>query len=210
MFCFKYVPRTQRGGRLSINIITAQSYYKSVAQNVNNGWASRYYGKLVVSGHCDFFNDNTVATRSPNQIYVNEMSIDSEQTIIMTKTQISADEITPFEVALNDMNFVPDAYFEFLSNQNNSKFLCEMANFWVDSSTMTGEWNTNGSIVPIRIKLHEKVPYVEIYDISSSSEKLILKAYANVIDATSIELVEIEGDIFYSTPSAPVMLVKNN
>ena len=77
-------------------------------------------------------------------------------------------------------------------------------------STMTGEWSTNGSIIPIRMDLHEKVPYVEIYDISGPSEKLILKSYANVIDEVSIELVDPEGMVFYTAPTSPVIVTKTN
>ena len=80
----------------------------------------------------------------------------------------------------------------------------------VCGSFMTGEWNTNGSIIPIRMVLHEKVPYVEIYDISESSERLILKSYATVVDEASIELVSPDGVIFYSTPTAPVIITKTN
>ena len=138
------------------------------------------------------------------------MFVESNYTVVMTKTKIPEENVIPFEVALENMHFVPDAYFEFLSDQSNSRFSCEMANLWINGSTMTGEWTTNGTIIPISMKLHEKVPYVEIYDISGSSEKLILKSYANVVDNFTIELVTPEGEMFYTTPSAPVIITKTN
>ena len=138
------------------------------------------------------------------------MSSVPESTVIMTKIKLTESEIISFDEALNKMNFVPDTYIDFVSERNGRKFSCELANLWVDGSTMTGKWSTNGSVIPIRMKLHEKVPYVEIYDISDSSEKLILKSYANVIDEASIELVDPEGTVFYTTPTSPVIVTKTN
>lgn len=207
LFDFDYVPRTQRGGQLMIKIITEQSYYESMVQQ-NDGLASFYNGKMVFSGSCEFSNNETVATISPDKIYVNEMYIDPEHTVVMTKASISDEDIVAFEIALDNMNFVPDTYIDYVSDRNSWKFSCELGNLWVDGSTMTGEWNTNGSNIPIRMDLHKKVPYVEIYDISESSEKLILKSYATVVDESSIELVAPEGIVFYTTPTSPVIITK--
>lgn len=209
LFDFDYVPETQGGGALMIYVATQQSYYESMVQR-NDGLASFYNGKMVFSGSCEFSDNGTVATISPDKIYTNEMFIEPEHTVVMTKTSIPDDDIISFDVALNDMNFVPDAYINYTSNRIGWKFSCELANLWVDGSTMTGEWNTNGSIIPIRMYLHETVPYVEIYDTSGSSEKLILKSYATMADEYSIELVEPEGTVFYTTPSSPVIVTKTN
>ncbi len=138
------------------------------------------------------------------------MYIDSGHTVVMTKTRIADENIVPIDVALDDMNFVSDLYVNYTSNRKSCKFSCELANLWIDGSTMTGEWNANGSIIPIRMNLHEKIPYVEIYDISGSSEKLILKSYVTVVDEFSIELVEPKGTVFYTTPTSPVIIVKTN
>lgn len=207
LFDFDYVPETQGGGALMIYVATQQSYYESMVQR-NDGLASFYNGKMVFSGSCEFSNNETVATISPDKIYVNEMYIDPEHTVVMTKTSIPDEDIVAFEIALDNMNFVPDTYIDYVSDRNSWKFSCELGNLWVDGSTMTGEWNTNGSIIPIRMDLHEKVPYVEIYDISESSEKLILKSYATVVDESSIELVAPEGIVFYTTPTSPVIITK--
>lgn len=209
LFRFDYVPRTQRGGQLMINIITEQSYYQSVVQQ-RDGDASFYYGKLVFSGSCEISDNETVATISPDDIYVNEMLIDPEHTVVMKKTNIPEESIVPFNAAFSNMNFVPDSYINFVSDRDGLKFSCELANLWVDSSTMIGEWNTNGSIIPIRMELHKKVPYVEIYDISGSSEKLILKSFATVVDESMIELVAPEGTVFYAPPTTPVIITKTN
>lgn len=209
LFDFDYVPEVHGGGELMIFIATQQSYYESIIQQ-NNGFASFYKGKMVFSGHCKFSKDETVATISPENIGVNEMFIDPNHTVTLTKKRISDEEIIPMEVALDNMNYVPDVYFKFLSDKAGTKLSCDMANLWVDGSTMVGEWNTNGSIIPIRMNLHEKVPYVEIYDVSSSIEKLILKSYVNVVDDSTIELVSPEGKIFYTTPSTPVTITKIN
>lgn len=209
LFDFDYVPETQGGGELMIYVATQQSYYESMIQQ-NNGLASLYNGKIVFSGSCEFSDNNTVATISPDNIYVNEMFIEPEYTVVMTKTSIPEENIVPFEIALDDMNFVPDTYIDFISDRNGRKFSCELANLWVDGSTMIGEWNTNGSVIPIRMELHEKVPYVEIYDVSESSEKLILTSYAKVVDDSTIELVSPKGDIFYTAPSTPATITKTN
>lgn len=209
LFNFDYVPRTQRGGQLMIKIMTEQSYYESMVQQ-NDGSASFYNGKLIFSGSCEFSDNGTVATISPDNIYVNEMFIDPEHTVVMTKTSIPDEDIVPFDAALNDMSFVPDPYIDYTSDRAGWKFSCELANLWVDCSTMIGEWHTNGSIIPVRMYLHEKVPYVEIYDISGSSEKLILKSYATVVDESSIELVAPEGIVFYTAPTSPVIITKTN
>ncbi len=209
LFDFYYVPEVHGGGELMIFIATQQSYYESIIQQ-NNGFASFYKGKMVFSGSCEFSDNETVATISPERIYINEMSIEPNQTVTLTKKRISDEEIIPMEVALDNMNYVPDVYFKFLSDKAGTKLSCDMANLWVDGSTMVGEWNTNGSIIPIRMNLHEKVPYVEIYDVSNSSEKLILKSYVNVVDDSTIELVSPEGKIFYTTPSTPVTITKIN
>ena len=209
LFDFYYVPEVHGGGELMIFIATQQSYYESIIQQ-NNGFASFYKGKMVFSGSCEFSDNETVATISPDRIYINEMSIDPNQTVTLTKKRISDEEIIPIEVALDNMNYVPDVYFKFLSDKADTKLSCDMANLWVDGSTMVGEWNTNGSIIPIRMNLHEKVPYVEIYDVSNSIEKLILKSYVNVVDDSTIELVSPEGKIFYTTPSTPVTITKIN
>ena len=192
-----------------IYVATQQSYYESMAQR-NDGLASVYNGTMVFSGSCEFSDNETVATISPDNIYVNEMLIEPEYTVVMKKTSIPDENIIPFDVALSDMHFVPDTYFEFLSDRNSSKFSCEMADLWIDGSTMTGEWSTNGSIIPIRMKIDERVPYVEIFDVRGSSEKRILKAYAKVIDSSSIELIQPEGDIFYETPTTPVVIHKTS
>lgn len=209
LFDFDYVPETQGGGALMIYVATQRSYYESMVEQ-NDGLASFYKGKMVFSGHCEFSDDGTVATISPDKIYTNEMFIEPEHTVVMTKTSIPDKDIVSFEAALNNMKFVPDTYIGYVSDRNGWKFSCELANLWVDGSTMTGEWNTNGSIIPIRMNLHEKVPYVEIYDISGSSEKLILKSYATVVDESSIELVAPEGTVFYTTPTSPVIVTKTN
>jgi len=209
LFDFDYVPETQGGGALMIYVATQQSYYESMVQQ-NNGLASFYKGKMVFSGHCEFSDNETVATISSDNIYINEMFIDPEHTVVMTKTNVPDEDIAPLETALNDMNFVQDTYIDYVSDLNGWKFSCELANLWVDGSTMTGEWNTNGSIISIRMDLHEKVPYVEIYDISESSEKLILKSYATVVDESSIELVAPEGIVFYTTPTSPIIIAKTN
>ena len=209
LFDFDYVPRSQRGGELMIKIVTEQSYYESMVQQ-NDGLASFYNGKTVFSGSCEFSNNGTVATISPDKIYTNEMFIEPEHTVVMTKTSIPDEDIVTFDASLNDMNFVPDTYINYTSNRSGWKFSCELANLWVDGSTMTGEWNTNGSIIPIRMYLHETVPYVEIYDTSGSSEKLILKSYATMANEYSIELVAPEGIVFYTTPTSPVFFTKTN
>ena len=209
LFNFDYVPRSQRGGQLMIKIATEQSYYESMVQQ-NDGLASFYNGKMVFSGSCEFSDNGAVATISPDRIYTNEMFIDPEHAVVMTKTSIPDEDIVPFDVALNDMNFVPDTYTDYTTNRAGWRFSCELANLWINGSTMIGEWNTNGSVVPVRMYLHEKVPYVEIYDISGSSEKLILKSYATVADEYSIELVAPEGTVFYTTPSSPVIITKTN
>ena len=209
LFDFDYVPETQGGGALMIYIATPHSYYESMVQQ-NDGSASFRNGKMVFRGSCEFSNNGTVAAISPDKIYMNEMFIDPEHTVVMTKTSIPDENIVPLNVALSNMNFVPNAYIDYVSERNDWKFSCELANLWVDGSTMTGEWNTNGSIIPIRMNFHEKVPYVEIYDISESSEKLILKSYISVLDASSIELIAPEGVVFYATPTVPVIIAKTN
>lgn len=211
MFTINRTYHTHGGGDLIIAKFSALSYYKSIVEH--NGQvitAFDPFGEWIFVGYANFSDKGTVATFSSDNITVNEMSTNSKQTVIMTKVNIPADEIVPIDVALENMHFVPDAYFEFLSDQSNSRFSCEMANLWIDGPTMTGEWTTNGTIIPISMKLHEKVPYVEIYDISGSSEKLILKSYANVVDNSTIELVTPEGEMFYTTPSAPVIIAKTN
>ena len=175
LFDFDYVPEVQGGGALMIYVATQQSYYESMVER-NDGLASFYNGKMVFSGSCEFSDNGTVATISPDKIYTNEMFIDPEHTVVMTKTSIPDDNIIPFDTVLSDMDFVPDTYTNYTSNRAGCKFSCELANLWIDGSTMIGEWNTNGSVVPVRMYLHEKVPYVEIYDISGSSEKLILQS----------------------------------
>ncbi|MBO5358405.1 MAG: hypothetical protein J6A78_03700 [Clostridia bacterium] len=207
LFKFDYVPRTQRGGQLMINIVTDLSYYRSIVE-CDDASAGFYYGELVFSGRCKFSDGETVANISPDNLYVNKMSIEPSHTVTLTKKRIPNEEIIPIDVALDDMNYVSDDYFMFLSDQIDVRFVCELANLWIDAATKTGEWNTNSSIIPVRMKLNEKVPYVEIYDISGSSEKLILKSYANVVDDSTIELVSPEGEIFYIAPSTPVTITK--
>lgn len=209
LFNFDYVPRSQRGGQLMIKIATEQSYYESMVQQ-NDGLASFYNGKMVFSGSCEFSDNGVVATISPDKIHTNEMLINPEHTVVMTKTSIPDEDIVTFDVALNDMNFVPDTYTDYTSNRAGWRFSCELANLWIDGSTMIGEWNTNGSVVPVRMFLHEKVPYVEIYDISGSSEKLILKSYATIVNESTIELVTPEGIVFYTAPTSPVIITKTN
>lgn len=209
LFDFDYVPEVQGGGALMIYVATQQSYYESMVER-NDGLASFYNGKMVFSGSCEFSDNGTVATISPDKIYTNEMFIDPEHTVVMTKTSIPDDNIIPFDTVLSDMDFVPDTYTNYTSNRAGCKFSCELANLWIDGSTMIGEWNTNGSVVPVRMYLHEKVPYVEIYDISGSSEKLILQSYATVVDEASIELVAPVGTVFYTTPTSPVIVTKTN
>ena len=209
LFHFFYTPRKQRGGCIELYIATDLSYYQFIAQqdHILNAF---YYGELVFCGGCEFSDNETVVTIPLDEIYVNEMSIDPDYTVVMTKTSIPEEDIVPVEVALDNMNFVPDSYFAFLKDPDTSRFSCEIANLWIDGSTMTGEWSTDGSVIPIRMKLNEKVPYVEIYDTSITPEKPILKAYARSIDESSIELVDINGDIFYSTPSVSVFITKTN
>ena len=209
LFDFDYVPEVQGGGALMIYVATQQSYYESMVER-NDGLASFYNGKMVFSGSCEFSDNGTVATISPDKIYTNEMFIDTEHTVVMTKTSIPDDNIIPFDTVLSDMDFVPDTYTNYTSNRAGCKFSCELANLWIDGSTMIGEWNTNGSVVPVRMYLHEKVPYVEIYDISGSSEKLILQSYATVVDEASIELVAPVGTVFYTTHASPVIVTKTN
>ena len=207
LFDFDYVSEKHGGGELMIRIATQQSYYDSVVYR-NDGAASFYKGEMVFSGRCEFSDDETIATISPDKIFHNEMSVSSDYTVTLTKTHVSDKDIIPFETALENMKYVPDAWFGFISNQTGVEYSCDTASFWVDGYTMLGEWNTSGSVIPIRMKLHEKVPYVEIYDISGSSEKSVLKSYAKVIDDSIIELVSPEGEMFYTVPVVPVTVLR--
>ena len=209
LFNIESTLKIHSGGDLIIKEFSDLSYYKAIVE-YSNPKAIGYYGDTIFSGYAQFSEEGTIATFLPKDININEMSSVPESTVIMTKIKLTESEIISFDEALNKMNFVPDTYIDYTSNRNGWKFSCELANLWVDGSTMTGEWNTNGSIIPIRMDLHEKVPYVEIYDISDSSEKLILKSYATVVDEYSIELVAPEGTVFYTTPTSPVIITKTN
>ena len=199
------------GGDLIIRKASDLSYYKAIVE-YSNPKAVCYRGDVIFAAFAQFSEDETIATFSSdnNNIHINEISSKPNFTVKMTKIKLPASEIIPFDETLHKINFVPNAYLDFISDLNGWKISCKTANFWIDGSTMLGEWNTNGSTIPIRLKLHEKVPYVEIYDVSESTEKLILKSYANVIDSSSIELVEPEGKMFYTTPSSPVIIAKTD
>ena len=197
------------GGDLIIKKYSNLAYYKAIVE-CSNPKATGYYGDAIFSGYAQFSEEGTVANFLPNDIHINDMCSAPGSTVVMTKIKLPESEIISFDEVINKMNFVPDTYINYTSDRNGWKFSCELANLWVDGSTMTGEWNTNGSIIPIRMYLHETVPYVEIYDISGSSEKLILKSYATVVDEYSIELVAPEGTVFYTTPSSPVIVTKTN
>lgn len=209
LFDIESTLKIHHGGDLMIKKYSDLSYYKAIVEK-SNSEATGYYGDTIFSGYAQFSEEGTIATFLPNDIHINEMSSVPESTVIMTKIKLPESEIISFVEALSKMNFVPDTYINYTSNRDGWKFSCELANLWVDGSTMTGEWNTNGSIIPIRMDFHEKVPYVEIYDISRSSEKLILKSYATVVDEYSIELVAPEGTVFYTIPTSPVIVTKTN
>ncbi len=207
LFDFDYYSKKHGGGQLMICVATKQSYYESIVQQ-NNGFASFYYGKTVFSGKCEFSNDGTVATISPDHLGINEMFIDSDRTVTLLKTSVYDSDSVPLDVAFDNMNYVPDSYLSFLVSKDCTRLLCETVDLWVDASTMTGECNMNGSIIPVRMAFNKRVPYVEVYDVSGSSEKILFKSYANVIDESTIELVEPKGELFYTIPSSPVTIKK--
>lgn len=212
LFCFDYFFEKHKEEAIIIYVTNQQTYYRAIVDDCD-GTDSLYYGKLAFEGAGEFSDDDTVLTISPDDILTLEsdkISVDPGHNVVMTKTLIPEEDVIPFETAVKDMNLVPDAYFDFLSDPDNSRFSCELANLWINGSTMIGEWSTNGIIIPIRMKLHKKVPYVEIYDISGSSEKLILKSTMRVIDESSLEIVEPEGNIFYVKPATPVIISKTN
>ena len=181
--------KTQCGGDLIIKKYSDLSYYKAIVE-CSDPNAIVHYRDTVFSGYAQFSEEGTVATFSPDYIHINEMSSSTEATVTMTKIKLPESEIISFDEALSKMDFVPDTYIDYTSDRDGWKFSCELANLWIDGSTMIGEWNNNGVIIPIRMELHEEVPYVEIYDISECcSEKLILKSYATVVDGSSIELI---------------------
>ena len=200
-------------GQGSLWILTAnkQSYVRSFVE-CGNGLGACYYGTPFLSGHFEFSDDETVAKISSDRLSLHEEVLPFNglinETITMTKVKIPTEEIVSFETALEEMHYVPDEYFDFIANREQAKYSCDAANFWVDGATMTGEWNTNGTIVPIRMQLNDKVPYFEIFDISGETEKSILKAYVDVSDATTLKLTDIEGCIFYTKPTASVFLTK--
>ena len=205
-----YIILTERG-RTNVEICKYSSHTYFQARVENRDFPVAYSSEnIIFCGDPVFSNDGTVATFGADVIFVNKMSSKAETMVTMTKIKLPSDEIIPHNIFLQNMKFVPDVYFKFTADMSSSQFSCEIANFWVDGSTMTGEWSTNGSIIPIKMNIHSEVPYIEIYDISDSSEKLILKSYATVVDEYSIELVAPEGTVFYTTPSSPVIVTKTN
>ena len=210
LFGFEYQPRTQRGGTLDINIATKYSYYQSIIEQ-NNGFASFYLGETVFrGGKLEFTDNNTIAKLAPDLLYVNEMSIPSGYTVVMTKTKIIESEIIPFETAINNMNFVPDEYFIFISDSASAQYELNHANLYINGATMTGEWKMNGVVIPIRMEMNSKVPYIVIYDISTSDPKPILTSYANILSDNTIELINPTGSVFYAVPEDPIILTKTN
>ena len=209
IFDIESTSKIHRGGDLIIKKYSDLSYYKAIVE-CSDPKSTGYYGDAIFSGYAQFSEDGTVATFLPDDIHINEMSSEPGSTVVMTKINLSESEIISFDEALRKMNFVPNTYIDFVSDCDGWKFSCEVADLWIDGSTMIGEWSTDGSIVPVRMKMHEKVPYLEVYDVSGPFEKLILKSYSKVVDDSTIELVAPEGEIFYTTPSTPVTITKTN
>ena len=112
--------------------------------------------------------------------------------------------------AINNMNFVPDEYFIFISDSASAQYELNHANLYINGATMTGEWKMNGVVIPIRMEMNSKVPYIVIYDISTSDPKPILTSYANILSDNTIELINPTGSVFYAVPEDPIILTKTN
>ena len=208
LFAFDHISVKHGGGEnIRMYIATKQSYYRSVAEP-GHGSASMYHGEMGFNGSCEISPDGTTAKVSIDGLHSDKIPPEPGQTLTMTKTKIPDDDVIPFETALQNQHYVPDTYFDFLADRSGMQYICEMANLRIDASTMTGEWITNGAVIPIRLELSDKVPYLCIRDTRDGQDEVILTAYGNMPDDTAMELYEITGKVFYAIPTEPVILKK--
>ncbi len=191
--------------------MTEMDYYRSVAA----GYEVPSAGTVIFSGGGFSFPDITLsedgrmATFSPEKIYYNLLFDDPARTVVMEKVLLPVEEIPAVADLIASMQFVPEVYLDFAAPTEGERFACDTAGFWVDATTGIGEWTTSGTVVPIRLTLSDKVPYMEIYDISGDTEKRILAAYATPVNAATMEITAIEqNDMLYTTPAEPLILQK--
>ncbi len=211
MIVLDYIPATQGGGELEIFQVTKMDYYRSVTA----GYEVPSAGTVIFSGGGFSFPDITlsedgrIVTFPPEKIYYNELFDDPMRTVVMEKVLLPAEEIPTAADLIAAMQFVPAVYLDFATPTEGARFACDTVGFWADATTGIGEWITNGTAVPIRLTVSDKVPYMEIYDIGGDTEKRILAAYATPVDADTLEITAIEqNDMLYTTPAEPLILQK--
>ncbi len=202
-FSFQHLPATHGDtgtGDVEIRLITLDDYYRYVIEEYPFPPAE----KIIFGASAEtiqYSADKTIATITSNEWWLDEISEKSWQSLTLKKVLLPSNQIVPLKESIAQMKYVPDTYFEFLDVKSENRYVCETANFWVDATTKIGQWETNGTIVPIEMNISEKVPYVEIYDISNTEKVLIFKAYANVQSNTSLTIDQADVDkIFYAKP----------
>ncbi len=189
-------------GDFEINLITPQTYYSSVVYGSSAG--STAIGELVFRSHTDtitYSDDDSVASITPNEWTVNKITENSQESITMRKVALPADQIASFETKIDELNFIPYEYYEFLNAKSGEKYVFEAANMWVDAVTKIGEWENGGVIIPVRMEFSDKVPYVKIYDITDSGEKWIFDAFAICESSDSFKIEAVyKNEVFYAKP----------
>ena len=195
-------------GYLQINLITPQTYCWSVIYG--RGAGSAAIGEAVFSSHTDTitYSDNgSVATITPNERTKNKITESSQEPITMRKVLLPAEQVFSFEQKIDELNFVPNEYYEFLNAKSGEKYVFEAANIWVDAVTKIGKLENGSLIIPVKMEFSEKVPYVKIYDISGSVEKCIFDAYVTCEKADSLKIeIAVENEIFYANPLGTTIL----
>lgn len=169
----------------------------SRALNEGNELVDGTRGTLKFWGPGVFSDGNTVFTFLDDHEIPGGIVETEGQPLTFRKISINSKDIVPLELLIEELNLLSDDYNSFLEVTDGQKFVCEEAGFWVDAVTKEGEWNANGAIVPIKMVLSDKAPYVEIYDLSDGRQKRILTSYGRMIDCDTLLLTENHGDMLY-------------
>lgn len=112
-------------------------------------------------------------------------------------------------------SYISEAWTEFASvdREKGTRFVCNEQNFFYDAGLCEGEWNVNGTKIPIRIEFKEDRPCMEIYDTryDTRGDRLILTAEGyEIIDENTIKFNNLTGNMFYSDTVKSITIIKEN
>ncbi len=138
---------------------------------------------------------------------------DAKKGIIHIKNELTGNVICAqkIETSYRDniaFSITSPKWNDFLNHGDATVYQSSDLSFWYSPNLGLGEWNVNGTTIPIRIELLPYGPAIKIYDISNGEDKIILFASGTLSDNNTLILDYMSEDMFYNNSVKSLTLIK--